>query len=240
MVRAVNPSPGHRSTARILIVEDDARVAALIREHLQENGLAADVATSGEEALPLVLGEAYDLIILDIMLPRMSGFTFCSQLRARRVEIPILILSARGMTDDRVRGLDLGADDYLTKPFDLTELNARVRALLRRRNPSEFLTLHVGDLRLDPVSRTVTRGTRRVELTNKEFALLEYLMRNAGQPVTRSMIAEHVWELSWRGLTNVIDVYVSHLRAKLEEGGERRLIHAVRGVGYTIDVEEES
>lgn len=176
----------------------------------------------------------YDLIILDVMLPRMDGFGVCRHLRAMGLDVPILMLSARGMIEDRVKGLDMGSDDYLTKPFAFAELSARVRALLRRRKPSAFLLLQIADLRLDPGTRVVKRADRRIDLTPKEFALLEYLMRNAGQVLTRTMIAEHVWDFTWDRLTNVIDVFISHLRKKIELPEERRLIHAVRGVGYVL------
>jgi len=168
------------------------------------------------------------------MLPGMDGFAVCRHIRTANPDIPILMLSARGLTEDRVKGLDLGADDYLTKPFEFSELNARVRALLRRRQPGALLTLQVDDLTLDPITRIVRRGERRIELTQKELALLEYLMRNAGHVLTRAMIAEHVWDFTWDRLTNVIDVFVNHLRKKIELPNEAKLIHSVRGVGYVL------
>lgn len=225
---------------RLLVVEDEPKLARFIQRGLSEESFAVDVARDGEEALERAARTAYDLVILDLMLPRMDGFAVCRALRAEGTDTPILILSARGVVQDRVKGLELGADDYLTKPFAFSELNARVRALLRRRQPAALLTLSVADLTLDPMTRVVKRGTRRIDLTQKEFALLEHLMRQAGQVVSRTMIAEHVWGFNWDRLTNVIDVYVNRLRRKLEEPDEPRLIHAVRGAGYTIREPNES
>ena len=219
---------------RVLLVEDEHKLAGFIRKGLSEEGLTVDLAMTGEDALHRAAQTAYELIILDVMLPGIDGFAVCSALRAGGVDTPILVLSARHQVQDRVQGLELGADDYLTKPFVFSELNARVRALLRRRQPTSLLTLAVADLSLDPMSRVVQRGARRIDLTQKEYALLEYLMRHARSPVTRTMIAEHVWGLTWDRLTNVIDVYISHLRAKIEVPPEPRLIHSVRGVGYVI------
>jgi DNA-binding response OmpR family regulator len=223
---------------RILVVEDEARVAAFIRHGLSELSFAVDVAGDGTQALDFARSTPYDLIILDIMLPDIDGFAVCRELRRLNLDVPILMLSARGVVEDRVRGLNTGADDYLTKPFAFSELSARVQALLRRQKPSALLQLVVGDVRLDPVKRTVYRRDRRIDLTQKEFALLEYLMRNADQVLTRTMIAEHVWDFTWDRLTNVIDVYVNHLRRKLEDAGEPRLIHAVRGAGYVLRIAE--
>lgn len=219
---------------RVLVVEDEPKLASYIQKGLTEESFTVDVARDGEEGLERARRTAYDLIILDLMLPGMDGFAVCRELRALGSETPVLILSARGLVHDRVKGLELGADDYLTKPFAYSELSARVRALLRRRQPAALLVLQVGDLTLDPITRVVKRAERRVDLTQKEFALLDYLMRHAGQVVTRTMIAEHVWGFNWDRLTNVIDVYVNHLRRKIEGPGEPRLIHAVRGAGYSI------
>ncbi|MEO5894978.1 MAG: response regulator transcription factor [Vicinamibacterales bacterium] len=223
---------------RVLLVEDEQKLAGLIRKGLAEEKYIVEIAADGETALDLARSAAYDIVILDIMLPGIDGFAVCEEIRRRHREVPILMLSARGMIEDRVRGLDTGADDYLTKPFAFSELSARVRALLRRQTTAAFLPLTVGDLTLDPVRRLVTRRGRRVDLTQKELALLEYLMRNAGQVLTRAMIAEQVWDVTWDRLTNVIDVFINHLRKKLEEPGEPRLIHAVRGVGYVMRSEE--
>lgn len=225
---------------RILVVEDEARLAAFIRNGLRDLSLNVDIAEDGTTGLQRGRSAPYDLIILDVMLPGLDGFAVCRELRRLNVDVPILMLSARGVVEDRVRGLDSGADDYLTKPFAVSELIARARALLRRQKPSELLTLVIGDVTLDPVKRVVCRGRRQIDLTQKEFALLEYFMRNAGHALTRAMIAEHVWDFTWHRLTNVIDVYVNHLRRKLEEGGEARVIHSVRGVGYIMRAADEA
>ena len=223
----------------VLIVEDERRLASLLAEHLEELQLKVRVEHHGAAGLAAALTGAFDLIVLDIVLPGLDGFTICRELRRRMVTTPILMLSARGVLEDRVRGLDSGADDYLTKPFEFSELIARVRALLRRRQPAAMLTLAVADLVLDPVARSVLRGSRRIDLTTKEYELLEYLMRNAGQVLTRAMIGEQVWKLTWDRMTNVIDVFINHLRRKIEEAGEPRMIHAVRGVGYVLRPAED-
>ena len=219
---------------RILLVEDEPKVAEFIREGLAEEHFAVDIATDGTRAIDLACATGYDVVILDVMLPDIDGFEVCRRLRGLGQKMPILMLSARSLVEDRVRGLNTGADDYLTKPFEFAELSARVRALLRRHREPALAPLEVGPLELDPVTRLVKRGERRVDLTQKEFALLEYLMRNAGHVVTRPMIAEQVWDFPWDGLTNVIDVFINHLRKKIELPGEGRLIHAVRGEGYVI------
>ena len=219
---------------RVLIVEDEVRLATLIAQHLAELNLSVRVEHTGTAGLEAGLSDPFELILLDVVLPGVDGFAICRELRRRNVTTPIMMLSARGVTEDRVRGLDSGADDYLTKPFEFAELSARVRALLRRQPRATALSLTVGDLHLDPVARSVHRGQRKVELTQKEFALLDYLMRNVDQVLTRAMIGEQVWDFTWDRMTNVIDVYVNHLRRKLEDAGEPRLIHAVRGVGYVL------
>ncbi|MGE3841895.1 MAG: response regulator transcription factor [Vicinamibacterales bacterium] len=219
---------------RILVVEDESKVARFIESGLAEENLDVDVARDGASALRRIESGGYDLLILDVMLPDVDGFAICRRVRAMGLATPVLILSARSMVEDRVHGLDIGADDYLTKPFELAELRARVRALLRRHGEPTLVPITVADLTLDPVTRTVTRSGRHIELTVKEYDLLYYLMRHKGHPVTRQMIAEHVWGITWDRLTNVIDVFISHLRGKLELPGESRLIHAIRGVGYVI------
>jgi DNA-binding response OmpR family regulator len=218
----------------VLIIEDDPRLADYIRKGLSEEAFVADVVTEGESGLARAQATTYDLIVLDLMLPDVDGMTVCRRLRAAGNAVPIVVLSARRMVDDRVSALNAGADDYLTKPFEFAELTARVRAVLRRRDSTAFVPLTVADLSLEPISRVVRRGERRLDLTQKEYALLECLLRHAGQVVTRTMIAEHVWNFHWDRLTNVIDVYVTRLRRKMEEAGEPRLIHGVRGSGYVI------
>ena len=224
----------------VLVVEDEPKLATFIQQGLVEESFVVDVVASGEAALERARLTVYDVVVLDIMLPGIDGFGVCRQLREAGSDVPILMLSARGLVDDRIKGLETGADDYLIKPFVLTELAARLRALMRRRQPTAMLTLGIADLTLDPLTRIVKRGERRIDLTQKEFALLEYLMRNGGRALTRAMIAEHVWDFHWDRLTNVIDVFVNHLRNKLEAPGEPRLIHAVRGVGYIIRAPDDA
>jgi len=219
---------------RVLIVEDETRLAQLIRRSLIEEGYAVDLAGLGEEALTLVALAEYDTIILDLMLPDLDGLSVCRTLRSRRISIPILLLTARDAIEDRVAGLDAGADDYLTKPFAFAELSARLRALSRR--PSETLApiLTVDDLRLDSVAHRVWRGDHEHILPNKEFRLLEYFMRNPNRVLTRSMIAEHVWDYEFFNATNVIDVHIRSLRRKIDEPYTVKRIVTVRGSGYKL------
>src|SRR5881296_2422515 len=220
---------------RILIVEDERKVANFISQGLQEEGHTVEVAKDGEAALDLLRhGPPYDLIVLDVMLPRLDGVAVLRAARAARVTSPVLMLTARDAVVDKVAGLDAGADDYLTKPFSFDEFLARVRALLRRADGRREPVLRLADLALDPATRAVSRGGRRVELTTREYALLEYLVRNAGRVLTRPMIAEHVWGLDFDSESNVIDVYVGYLRRKIDASGERRLLHTVRGAGYVL------
>jgi heavy metal response regulator len=223
---------------RILVVEDERKVASFIRQGLEEEGYAVDVASDGAAAEDMALGEAaYDLIVLDVMLPKRDGFAVLRTLRERRVATPVLLLTARDRVPDKVTGLDLGADDYLTKPFAFEEFLARVRALLRRRAAQRTPVLQLADLRLDPASRQVTRGSRTISLTAREYALLEYFLRNAGRVLTRPMLAEHVWGIDFDPESNVIDVYVGYLRRKIDLPGETRLLHTTRGAGYVLRVE---
>ena len=225
------------SCVEILLVEDEPKVASFIRRALEEENYAVDVCGDGTMGLDWAQGVNYDLIILDLMLPGLPGLQLLKQLRAAEVKTPVLILTARSEVDQRVKGLDAGADDYLTKPFAIEELIARARALFRRASGTPTGTLQVDDLVLNPVTREVTRGGQRIELTAKEYALLEYLMRNAGRVLTRPMITEHVWDLDFDTFTNVIDVYISYLRNKIDRGRDSSLIQTVRGSGYMIRAE---
>ena len=219
---------------RILVVEDEHRLVSVLKQGLQEHGYAVDVAYDGADGLDLAQTEPYDLLILDVMLPKLDGYRICRQLRARHVHVPILMLTARDAVDDRVAGLDSGADDYLTKPFAFRELLARVRALLRRDSTAKETILRAGDLTLDPVTRDVHRGDRRIELASKEYAVLEYFMRNPNHVLTRTQIAEHVWDYDFAAMSNVVDVYVRTLRRKLADDQEPRLLRTVRGTGYQL------
>jgi heavy metal response regulator len=224
---------------RLLIVEDDLNLARFIQKGLQEERYAVDVATDGEEGLLLAGINPYDLIILDIMLPKVDGLGVCRTLRAGRKSTPILLLTARESVEDKVTGLDTGADDYLTKPFAFAELLARVRALLRRGSVLPSGRLKALDLELDPVSHRVWRAGQEIPLTNKEFALLEYLLRNANHVLTRTAIIEHVWDIHYDSMTNIVDVHIRALRAKVDRHFPPPLIHTVRGVGYVLKTEED-
>ncbi len=219
---------------RILVVEDEARLAAMIEKGLVDEGHPVTVLYTGEDAVLHLRYTKYDVVILDIMLPCMSGLDVCRELRARRVQTPILLLTALDAVEDRVAGLDAGADDYLTKPFAFAELSARLRALTRRPPQGLDPVLTVGELRLDPATRQVWRGEDEFTLPNKEFRILEYLMRNRGRVLTRMMIAEHVWDYDFPSSANVIDVHIRSLRRKLEDSYEVKHIQTVRAVGYRI------
>ena len=219
---------------RVLIVEDEKKVAGFIKKGLEEETYAVDVSYDGEDGLHLGSGGQYDLIILDIMLPKIDGLEILSQLRDQGRDTPILLLTAKDAVDDRVTGLNKGADDYLTKPFAFSELLARVRVLLRRGKAEVKTTLQISDLTLDLVSHNVNRGGDEIELTGKEYSLLEYFMRNQEKVLTRTMIAEHVWDYNFDTFTNVIDVYINHLRKKIDKGRESKLLHTLRGVGYIM------
>lgn len=219
---------------RILIVEDEKKVAAFIKKGLEEETYAVDVAPDGEEGLFLASEGQFDLIILDLMLPKINGLEVLTRLREKKVSAAILLLTAKDSVEDKVTGLNKGADDYLTKPFAFSELLARVRSLLRRGTGDTKTVLTVGDLTLDLVTHKVKRSEVEMELTGKEYSLLEYFMRNEGKVLTRTMIAEHVWDYNFDTFTNVIDVYINHLRKKIDKDYPRKLLHTLRGVGYVM------
>jgi DNA-binding response OmpR family regulator len=219
---------------RILLIEDDAALAGYIRKGLESEQYSVDVALDGDLGARMALDFDYDLLVLDLNLPKLDGISVLCNLRPNKPQLPVLVLTARPRIEDRVQALDSGADDCMIKPFAYSELSARVRALLRRGRPSLESILRIADLQLDRVERKVQRGGRKIELTTKEFSLLEYLMRNAGRRITRSMIIEHVWNISFDTSTNVVDVYINYLRKKVDEGAAYRLIHTIRGVGYEL------
>lgn len=219
---------------RILVVDDEKKIVSFIQRGLKENHYVVDVAYDADTALETAEINPYDLIILDIMLDGKDGIAVCQQLRKNKVNTPVLMLTARDSVRDKVRGLDAGADDYLTKPFAFDELLARVRALLRRESTEKVNVLKVADLELNQLTREVKRNSKVITLTAKEYALLEYFMLNANQVITRTMISEHVWKEDFDSFTNVIDVYVKHLRNKIDKGFTSSLINTVRGVGYVM------
>ena len=220
---------------RILLVEDDLKIAAFIIKGLKAAGFAVDHAPDGEKGLDLALTEPYDAAVIDIMLPKIDGLTLIETMRRKRINTPVIILSARGSIDDRVKGLQTGSDDYLTKPFAFTELLARIQALIRRAGGvSEPTKLKVGDLTMDLLSREVVRAGRRIELQPLEFSLLEYLMRNAERVVSKTMIMEHVWDYNFDPQTNVVEARICRLRDKIDKGFDKKLIHTVRGAGYVL------
>ncbi|MGI8553183.1 MAG: response regulator transcription factor [Dehalococcoidia bacterium] len=219
---------------RVLVVEDQRKIAAFLKRGLEEEGYAVDLAFDGDEALNLAESAPYDLIVLDIILPKRDGLAVCRALRLQGNRVPILMLTARDTVEDRIAGLDSGADDYLTKPFAFGEFLARVRALRRRGSDRSTPELHVADLVLDPGQHEVRRGGRIVLLTLKEYAILEYLLQQPGRVATRTMIAEHVWGYDFESESNVIDVHIRSLRKKLDDGGDQPLIQTVRGVGYKV------
>jgi two-component system copper resistance phosphate regulon response regulator CusR len=223
----------------ILIIEDEPKTGEYLRQGLREAGFVVDLATRGNDGLHLALEGQHDLVILDVMLPELDGWQVLKGLRSMGRQMPVLFLTARDQVEDRVRGLELGADDYLVKPFSFAELLARVRVILRRGRPEQAVaTLHLADLELDLLRRRVLRAGKRVDLTAKEFGLLELLMRRQGEVLPRSLIASQVWDLNFDSDTNVIDVAVRRLRAKVDEGFEPRLIHTVRGMGYVMEIPE--
>ncbi len=219
---------------RILVVEDEKKIASFIERGLKEQHYIVDVAHEGEKGSFLADINPYDLIILDIMLPNMDGLTICKEIRKKNKEVPILMLTAKDAVKDKVRGLQGGADDYLTKPFAFEELLARVGVLLRRKSIDKTACLKIADLELDQIKHGVKRADKEIALTSKEYALLEYLMRHANQVVTRTMISEHVWNEDFDSFSNVVDVYINHLRGKIDKGHKKQLIHSIRGTGYTL------
>lgn len=219
---------------RILVAECDRSVATFLRRALEAESYAVDIASSGNDAVHMVDAVDFDLVTLALLLPGTPGLKVLRHIRTDKQFLPVLILTRVANVEDRVKALDLGADDYMTKPFAVREVVARVRALLRRTNISRDLTLRVADLEMDRVARIVRRGKQRVELSSKEFALLEYLLRNAGRALTRAMIVDHVWDFSFDPGSNVVDVYINYLRKKVDHGFDKELIHTVRGVGYRI------
>jgi two-component system copper resistance phosphate regulon response regulator CusR len=218
---------------RILVVEDDRKVASFIQSGLQQEGYAVDVLLDGSGAGDQAAAIDYDAVVLDLMLPGRSGMQVLRDIRARKPQLPVLILTAKDSLDERVTGLDSGADDYMAKPFALAELAARLRALLRRGLPRESV-LRVADLQVDTLRRTVRRADRPIELKPKEYALLEFLMRNSGRPVTKSLIIEHVWDIHFDSVSNVVEVHINSLRNKIDRGFPSPLIHTIRGVGYML------
>jgi len=219
---------------RILVVEDEIKIAQFIKRGLKEEGYAVDVANDGEQGHFLLCSNEYDAIILDLMLPKIDGLTLCRTLRKEGNQTPIIMLTAKDTVKDKVKGLDSGADDYLPKPFAFEELLARLRVVLRKKDSRVQTQLKVDDLILDLLTHKVTRQDREIDLTVKEYALLEYLMRNAGNIVTRTMISEHVWDINFDTFTNVIDVYINYLRNKVDSGFADKMIHTVRGKGYLL------
>ena len=220
---------------RLLIVEDDPVISSFVTKGLREAGFAVDNTADGEDGLHLALMEAYDAVIVDLMLPKLDGLSLIARLRKTKPNIPILILSAKRSVDDRVKGLQTGSDDYLTKPFAFSELLARVQALIRRATGTPDPTrLEVADLAMDLLSRQVTRGGEKIELQPREFLLLEYLMRNAGRVVSKTMIMEHVWDLNFDPRTNIVEARVSKLRDKIDRDHDKKLIHTIRGAGYVL------
>jgi len=219
---------------RILVVEDEKKIADFIRRGLKEESYAVDTAYDGEEGLFLAKTNDYDLILLDLMLPKLDGLTLCRKLKEAKVKARVIMLTAKETVKDKVLGLDSGADDYLTKPFAFEELLARIRAIMRKDGSRTPTRLKVADLELDLLTHKVTRGSKEIGLTAKEYSLLEYLMRNEGTIVTRTMISEHVWDIDFDTFTNVIDVYINYLRNKIDSGFKKKLIHTVRGRGYML------
>ncbi|MDY0189894.1 MAG: response regulator transcription factor [Desulfuromonas sp.] len=219
---------------KILVVEDEKKVASFIQRGLEEENFTVEIATNGEEGTAMAENNHYDLILMDIMLPKKDGLTVIKELREKGINTPMLCLTAKDSVEDIVAGLDSGSDDYLTKPFAFAELLARVKALVRRGAQDRGAEVYFADLRLDPVTHKVWRSEKEIDLTTKEYGLLEYFMRNPNQVLTRAMIAEHVWDYTFDSFTNIIDVYVNYLRKKVDKDHSKKLIHTIRGVGYVL------
>ncbi|HOJ85776.1 MAG: heavy metal response regulator transcription factor [Elusimicrobiales bacterium] len=223
---------------KILLIEDEKKISNFIKKGLEEENYLVDTAFNGKDGFEIAVSAPYDLIIMDLMLPYINGFDLCKKLRESGVNTPILMLTVRDSVEDKVKGLDSGADDYLTKPFAFEELLARIRALLRKRNIVEKTILKIDDLEMDLISHKVKRGGKEIILTSKEYALLEYLLRNKGKIVTRTMIYQNVWDIGFDTETNVIDVFVNYLRKKIDGNGSKKLIHTIRGKGYMLQEED--
>lgn len=219
---------------RIIIIEDEHRLSSIIKKGLVEDGFAVDQAFDGEEGLYLAESEQYDLIILDIMLPKIDGLELCKQLRKKNIKTPILMVTAKSTTEDKIAGLDSGADDYITKPFSFTEFRSRIHALIRRSHQEISPVLRVDNLEVNPLKHFVSRNEIEINLTPKEFSVLEFLMRHKGEVVSRTMIVEHVWDYNFDGMSNVVDVFVVSLRKKVDDGFKKKLIQTVHGVGYKV------
>ncbi len=220
---------------RLLLVEDERRLSNVIKKGLVEEGFAVDQAFDGEEGQYLAETEQFDLIILDIMLPKIDGLSLCRELRKKNVKTPVLMLTAKSTTEDKVAGLDSGADDYITKPFSFIEFRSRIHALIRRSHQETSPILRVEDLEVDPLKHAVKRGEQLIDLTPKEFAVLEFLLRHKGEVISRTMITEHVWDYNFDGMSNVVDVFVVSLRKKIDGGSKIKLIQTIHGVGYKVD-----
>ena len=224
---------------RILVVEDDKKVGRFLEKGLREEQYAVDICRDGADALYFAQTNTYDVIILDIMLPGKDGFTICREMRENSILTPVIMLTAKDTVEDKISGLSEGADDYLTKPFSFEELLARIRALFRRNQDYKSKVLKAGDLEMDPVRRLVTRAGKKIILTGKEYALLEYLLRNKGRIVTPVMILGHVWNMDYDGISNIVNVYINHLRNKIDKDSRAKLIKTIRGLGYQIDENQE-
>jgi DNA-binding response OmpR family regulator len=224
---------------RLLLVEDELRLSNTIKKGLTEDGFAVDTAFDGEEGQYLAENENYDLIILDVMLPKVDGVTLCKEIRHKNIKIPVIMLTAKSAVEDKIAGLQSGADDYMTKPFSFLELRARIQALLRRVQNNPSSNLNIADLELDPLKHQVSRAGKKIHLTQKEFSVLEYLLRHPDEVVTRTMIVEHVWDYNFDNMSNIVDVFVASIRRKVDDKGKLKLIHTIHGVGYKISQDQD-